>query len=115
MGRDSDRDVPPYQPNKDKRMAEWRAKKKREKEQADAENSEKVQEAASEEKKKEVEKEERRELPGPVTAQPITNEGGIEISPMQPPGGILKKQRRPRKQHFDLGHTPAPSLFDEVE
>lgn len=113
MGRDSDRDVPPYEPNKDRRMAEWRAKKKREKEGADKEKSEKTKKQASEQHKKAIEKEERRELPGPVTPIPISDEGSLNISPTQPPGGILKKERRPRKQHFDRGH--APTLFDEVE
>lgn len=109
MGRDSDRDVPEYTPNKDRRMAEWRAKKDAEQKKADEERRKGLAERADEDTRQQAEKEEGLELSGPVQPTPISTEPST-IPAEQPAGGILKKSRR---KHFDKGHQP--TLFDGVE
>ena len=111
-GKDYDRAYPDYTPNKDKRMAEWRAKKAAERKKSDEERRKGLAERASEDTRKQAEKEERRELSGTVQPTPISTEPST-IPEKQPAGGVLKRPRRTRRQHFDTGHQP--TLFDGVE
>lgn len=113
MGRDSDRDVPAYQPNKDRRMSEWRKKKDAERAAAKEERRKSLEKKGQEEAAKAAEKEERNE--GKVVeAQPIT-QGDPELAKaLETPqtGAPEVKPRRPsRRAHFEQH----PTLFDEVK
>ena len=107
------RDEDEFSPREEKIRA-WRKKKAEEARKNKEEHSKKLSDISGEIARRDVEKEERRELPGPVEAIPISEgSSSTKIPEKQPAGGILKKPRRSRKQKFDAGHTPG--LFDEVE
>lgn len=113
MGRDSDRDVPAYQPNKDRRMAEWSKKKKAERAAADAERKESLEKRGQEEAARAAEKEDSNEIKA-VENHPIT-EGDPEllkaINTPQTGAPEVKPRRRNRRSHFEQH----PTLFDEVK
>lgn len=106
------RDEDSFSPREEKIRA-WRKKRADEARKNKEEHSKKLSDISGEIARRDVEKEEKRELSGPVQATPISEGSSVEIPAEQPPGGILKKQRRSRKKKFDAGHTPG--LFDEVE
>lgn len=112
-GKDYDRFNPDYTPNKDRRMAEWREKKKKQKKDSDEAHRKRLGEIASDIARKEAEKEERRELKGPVQSTPITSQPSVAPSAPVPPGAKFVKPRRSRRQQFARDHWP--TLFDGVE
>ena len=112
-GEQYDRFNPDYTPNKDRRMAEWRAKKAKQKKDSDEAHKKRLGDIASEIARKEAEKEERRELKGPVQATPITPQQSVTSSAPVPPGANLMKPRRSRRKQFARDHWP--TLFDGVE
>lgn len=102
-----------YTPNKDRRMAEWRAKKSKQKKDSDEARKKRLGDIASEIARKEAEKEERRELKGPVQPTPLTSQSPLTSSTPMSPSETPVKPRSSRRKQFTRDHWP--TLFDGVE
>ena len=104
-GRDYDRFAgPDFTPNKDRKMAEWRAKKDAER-KADLANKgkEEASRASQAEDKPEIKE---------IVQQPVTKSDPTLLNAINNgvPGGVLKRPARRKKP--SILH---PTLFDEVE
>lgn len=112
-GKDYDRFAGDYTPNKDRRMAEWRAKKAKQRKESEEAHREKLKGIASEIARKESEKEERRELKGPIQHTPFAPKSE---TPASPPVQQVVQQPKPRKSRRKWFDNPDQrSLFDGVE
>lgn len=86
-GEEYDRQNPQYTPNKDRRMKEWREKKKKKQE-------EKGKEIARDMASREAEREERNELSS------LPNPDYVYDPTLAPPSPFS------RREHFEKGHSP---------
>lgn len=105
-GKDYDRANPDYTPNKDRRMAEWRAKK-------DAERKADLEARGKAEAERSAEAEDKPEIKEVKNVEITQDEDNAILNAIKNgKGGETFKKTRQRRKHFDSGHQP--TLFDNL-